>query len=113
MSLSESSDPFDSQFVVSNDDDTSATLSITGEVDVANSPELREALYSLIDRGVTNVIVDASGMDFIDSSGLGVLVGALKHIRDCSGDLVVRSLQPATRRVFEVTGLMKVFTIPD
>ena len=51
-----------------NDDDTTATLSITGEVDVANSPELREALYSLIDRGITNVIVDASGKEFIDSS---------------------------------------------
>ncbi len=113
MSLSESSDPFGTQFVVSARDDTSAILAITGEVDVANSPELREALYSLIDQGITNVIIDASSMDFIDSSGLGVLVGALKHIRDRSGDLIVRSLQPATRRVFEVTGLMKVLTIPD
>jgi anti-sigma B factor antagonist len=112
MSLSESSDP-GAELLVSAIDDTSAILSITGEVDVANSPELREALYSLIDQGITNVIVDASGMDFIDSSGLGVLVSALKHIRERSGDLIVRSLQPATTRVFEVTGLMKVFTIPD
>ncbi len=113
MSLSELFDPSGAEFLVSANDGTSATLSITGEVDVANSPELREALYALIDQGITNVSIDVAGMEFIDSSGLGVFVSALKRIRERSGDLILRSLQPATRRVFDVTGLTKVFTITD
>jgi anti-sigma B factor antagonist len=52
-------------------------------------------------------------MDFIDSSGLGVFVGALKRIRERSGDLELRGLQPSTRKVLEITGLTQVFTIAD
>lgn len=88
-------------------------LRVRGEVDVYTSPALRDELYRLIDGGATNVTLDLADMDFIDSSGLGVFVGALKRIRERDGDLRLRSLQPSTRKVLEITGLTQVFTISD
>ena len=88
-------------------------LRVRGEVDVYTSPALRDELYRLIDGGATHVALDLAEMDFIDSSGLGVFVGALKRIRERDGDLELRSLQPSTRKVLEITGLTQVFTISD
>lgn len=88
-------------------------LHIEGEVDVYTSPALRDELYRLIDAGAKRVVIDLADMDFIDSSGLGVFVGALKRIRERSGDLELRAMQPSTRKVLEITGLTQVFTISD
>ena len=90
-----------------------AVLRIEGEVDVYTSPALRDELYRLIEAGAKRVVVDLANMDFIDSSGLGVFVGALKRIRERSGDLELRAMQPSTRKVLEITGLTQVFTITD
>jgi anti-sigma B factor antagonist len=86
-------------------------LSVKGEVDVYTVPALRDALYRLIDGGASRITVDVAGMDFIDSSGLGVFVGALKRQREQAGELVLRGLQPAARKVFEITGLTQIFEI--
>lgn len=84
---------------------------VQGEIDVATSPTLREELYALIDGGVTELVVDLSGLGFIDSSGLGVLVAALKHIRERGGQLVLAGLAQPALRVFEITDLTALFTI--
>jgi anti-sigma B factor antagonist len=86
---------------------------VQGEIDVATSPALREELYALIDGGVSELVVDLSGLGFIDSSGLGVLVAALKHTRERGGELVLSGLQQPARRVFEITDLTALFTIED
>ncbi len=86
-------------------------LAIRGEVDVSTSAALRDELYGIVDGGARRVVVDCSEMDFIDSSGLGVLVGALKRVREKDGELVLKSLNPSARKVFEITGLTKLFTI--
>lgn len=86
-------------------------LAIRGEVDVSTSAALRDELYGIVDTGARRVVVDCSEMDFIDSSGLGVLVGALKRVREKDGEIVLRSLNPSARKVFEITGLTKLFTI--
>ncbi len=88
-------------------------LEVSGEIDVFTSPALREELYGLIDDGADTIVIDCSQMDFIDSSGLGVLVGALKRIRERGGDFELLGLNPSTRKVFEITGLTKLFTIKD
>lgn len=85
-------------------------LRIEGEVDLSNSAELRAALYEVIDRAIGQpVVVDLAGLEFIDSSGLGVLVAALKHARQGEGDVLIRNLGPPARRVFEITGLVDLF----
>jgi anti-sigma B factor antagonist len=93
------------------DDDDAVTLTVEGEVDVATAPALRDELYRLIDRGTKRIVVDLGGMDFIDSTGLGVFVGALKRSREGGGELELRSLKPAARKIFDITGLSSAFNI--
>ena len=89
-------------------------LRVRGEIDVATSPALRAEIGSLLDRGAQRVVLDLHEMTFIDSSGLGVLVGALKRLRELDReDLVLVGLQGPARRVFEITGLTQLFTISD
>ena len=57
--------------------------------------------------------MNLDGVDFLDSTGLGVLVGALKRVRSNDGDLYLVCTQPRIRKVFEVTGLTKVFSLFD
>ena len=81
-----------------------------GELDVATVPELKTALADLIDRHPGAPIwVDMADVTFIDSSGLGVLVGALKRARQREGSVVVRNLSGAPHKVFEITGLLEIF----
>jgi anti-sigma B factor antagonist len=84
-------------------------IAVRGEIDVATSPTLRDELYTVIDGGSTALVVDLSGLGFIDSSGLGVLVGSLKHMRERDGQLVIAGLEQPARRVFEITGLTELF----
>jgi anti-sigma B factor antagonist len=93
------------------DDGDAVTMAVEGEVDVATAPALRDELYRLIDRGTKRIVVDLGGMDFIDSTGLGVFVGALKRSREGGGELELRSLKPAARKIFDITGLSSAFNI--
>ena len=90
-----------------------AVLAVSGEVDVATVPRLREQLHGLVAQGSNKIIVNLDGVDFLDSTGLGVLVGALKRVRSNDGDLYLVCTQPRIRKVFEVTGLTKVFSLFD
>jgi anti-sigma B factor antagonist len=85
-------------------------LRLTGDLDSISAPRLRAVLGELIG---TDVVVDLSGLEFIDSSGLGVLVGALKRF-DASGHrLRLRAPTSAIRRVFSITGLDQAFIVED
>jgi anti-sigma B factor antagonist len=95
-------------------DGTSVVLAVRGEVDVATCPQLRSALLDVIERGASSVVIDLREVPFVDSSGLGVVVGAVKRLveRDTAANegvpevpLSVVGLQPSVRRVFELTGL--------
>ena len=88
-----------------------SVLAVSGEVDVATVPKMREQLHGLVARGDKRIVVDLDAVDFLDSTGLGVLVGALKRVRSSGGDLQLVCTQPRIRKVFEVTGLTKVFAI--
>jgi anti-sigma B factor antagonist len=81
-----------------------------GELDVATSPRLREALIEAI-RDNPNVVVDLTRTTFIDSTGLGVLVGALRRVNDADGSLRLVCTNRGILRVFEITGLVDVFGI--
>ena len=90
-----------------------AVLSVRGEVDVYTAPRLRERLIELVSQGSHQVVVDLEGVDFLDSTGLGVLVGGLKRLRSHDGDMILVCSQPRILKVFEITGLTKVFSIHD
>src|ERR1700694_5090410 len=86
-------------------------LSVKGEVDVYTAPRLREKLVELVSEGHRQIVADLEGVDFLDSTGLGVLVGGLKRLRSHEGDLTLVCTQPRILKVFEITGLTSVFTI--
>jgi anti-sigma B factor antagonist len=82
---------------------------VTGEVDVYTSPSLKSALMAAAEEDCPTVIADMSGVDFIDSSGLGVLVGALRRAREAGGDLRVVCDKENIVKIFRITGLDRVF----
>ena len=86
-------------------------LSASGELDVNTAPELREHLSRLINGGARQITVDLAEVSFVDSTALSVLVSALKRLRQADGDLALASPNPSVRRVFEITGLTRLFTV--
>jgi anti-sigma B factor antagonist len=88
-----------------------SVLAVHGEVDVYTAPRFRERLISLVSEGKHRIVVDLEGVDFLDSTGLGVLVGGLKRVRTHDGDLTLVCTKSRILKVFEITGLTKVFTI--
>ena len=88
-----------------------AVLQITGEVDVYTAPLLREQVIQLVDSGVRHVIADMRGVDFLDSTGLGALVGSLKRLRTHNGSFKVVASGGRTLRIFQITGLTRAFAL--
>jgi anti-sigma B factor antagonist len=90
---------------------TPPVIAVSGEIDVATAPQLRECLHHVIARGESTVVLDLLGVTFLDSTALGVLVGALKRCRELGGDLHLVVADPRIMKIFEITGLTNVFTI--
>ena len=88
-------------------------LEVGGEVDVYTAPRLRERLVELVDSGARDVVVDLAGVEFLDSTGLGVLVGGLKKVRAHDGSLQLVCSQERLLKIFRITGLAKVFVIHE
>jgi anti-sigma B factor antagonist len=88
-------------------------IAVSGEIDVYSAPRLREALISLVDAGNYTLIVDMEGVEFLDSTGLGVLVGGLKRVRAHDGGIDLVCTQGRILRIFRITGLSRVFNIYD
>ena len=91
--------------------DGAALVRLTGDLDCYTSPRLRSALLTLVGDGVRQVTLDMAGSKFIDSTGLSVLVGGLKRLREQGGSLVLREPSPEILRIFEITGLHAVFNV--
>ncbi len=88
-------------------------VAVGGEIDVYTAPRLREALIDLVDAGTYHIVVDVEKVEFLDSTGLGVLVGGLKRVRAHNGSLQVVCTQERLLKIFRITGLTKVFSIHD
>ena len=88
-----------------------AIVQVTGDLDCYTAPQLRAALLELVAEGSNEVVLDVSKSSFIDSTGLGVLVGGLRRFRQEGGDMVLRSPTSTTITLLEVTGVIKLFEI--
>ena len=86
-------------------------VSVTGEIDLFTAPEFKQRVSAPIDEGRTHVIVDLTDTTFIDSSSLGVLIGAHRRLRRLEGSLVIVCSNDAIVKTFRITGLDGVFTI--
>ncbi len=88
-----------------------SVMQVVGEIDVATAPRLREQLIKLVNEERFRIVVDLEEVDFIDSTGLGVLIGARKRVRTHDGDVKLVCTEPRIVKVFEITGLDQVFQI--
>ena len=86
-------------------------ISLAGEVDLYTAPEFKQQILEVIAQGASNVIVDFSNTTFIDSTTLGVLVGGVKRLRTNDGQLTLVCSDRNITKIFEITGLDRVFTI--
>ena len=86
-------------------------IAVGGEIDVYTAPKLRDGLVELINAGHYHLVIDLEGVDFLDSTGLGVLVGGLKKVRAHDGSMRLICNQERLLKIFRITGLAKVFAI--
>jgi len=86
-------------------------ISLAGEVDLYTAPEFKQQLLDVIAQGGKDVIVDFTNTTFIDSTTLGVLVGGVKRLRTNDGQLSLVCNDRNITKIFEITGLDRVFTI--
>ena len=91
--------------------DGSYVISLAGEVDLYTAPEFKQQLLDVISQGGKNVVVDFTNTTFIDSTTLGVLVGGVKRLRTNDGQLSLVCSDRNITKIFEITGLDRVFTI--
>jgi anti-sigma B factor antagonist len=88
-------------------------VDVEGEIDVYTAPRLRELLIELVNNGFYQLVVNMEKVEFLDSTGLGVLVGGLKRVRAHDGSLNLVCTQERILKIFRITGLTKVFGIHD
>ena len=93
--------------------DGKTVVAVGGEIDVYTAPKLRDKISELVGNGVYEIVVDLSAVEFLDSTGLGVLVGGLKKVRAHDGSLALVCNQDRLLKIFRITGLAKVFVIHD
>lgn len=86
-------------------------IEVGGEIDVYTAPRLRDKITELVSDGSYDLVVDMERVDFLDSTGLGVLVGGLKKVRAHNGSMRLICNQERLLKIFRITGLAKVFAI--
>jgi anti-sigma B factor antagonist len=88
-------------------------VTVRGEVDLASSAQLRDCLAEITEKVSPRLVVDLEGVGFIDSTGIGVLVGGIKRARGQGGELALVCTQRRILKVLEITGLTRVFPVYD
>lgn len=94
-------------------DDGVGVVRLTGEVDMYTAPQLKESMLGLIDGGAAKVVIDLSGVTFIDSTALGVLIGGVRRLHAAGGAMALVVATRPVGRVLSITGLDRVFAIHD
>ena len=92
-------------------DDEVAAVAVTGYVDFDAAPALKHSLVDCIEAGRSQLVVDLAEAGFIDSTAIGVLVGALKRLQESGGSLVVVCANENVQSIFELVGLDEVITL--
>ena len=88
-------------------------VDLNGEIAVYTSPKVKDAIGDLIDKGHYNLVINLEKVRYIDSTGLGVLIGGLKRVREHGGTVNLVCTNPQIKKIFDITGLVKIFGIYD
>ena len=93
------------------EDDHTAIVALTGEMDVFSTPQAKDVMLHLLEKGYHNLVVNLQHAEYLDSTALGMLVGTLKRVREQGGDLRLVAPSARIRRLLEITRLNLVFPI--
>lgn len=91
--------------------DDTTRVSVSGEVDIYTAQQFKEKLYSIVDNSGKDLVIDCSGLNYIDSTGLGIFVGALKKTKLAGKNIHLENIKDNIRKLFVITGLDKLFII--
>lgn len=84
-------------------------VSVDGELDVSTADQFKEYLHKLIDKDIRNIRFDLENLQYIDSTGLGVMIGILKRIKVENKEIYIKSPKDNVNKIFSITGLDKIF----
>jgi len=93
--------------------DNAVMVFLSGEVDIYNSQKLKEKLYKIIDDNKKDLKIDCTELNYIDSTGLGIFVGALKKVKQSDKKIYICKLKENIKKLFVITGLDKLFIIEE
>lgn len=86
-------------------------VELEGEVDVYTAGQLKEVFMGIIEEKKENIKIDAGKLEYIDSTGLGILIGALKRLKQEEKDIIISNIRPNIKKLLNITGLDKIFII--
>jgi len=92
-------------------DECMAVCCVSGELDAYTAPELRDALDELIEQAKCWIIADLTELTYLDSTGLGILVGTAKKCRQAGGDLAVACARRNLLRIFQISGTQEILNV--
>ncbi|MGO1369408.1 MAG: STAS domain-containing protein [Senegalia sp. (in: firmicutes)] len=94
-----------------NDEKKTWILKPKGEIDIYTAPKFKEILLEVIESKESDIIIDGEDLEYIDSTGLGVLISGLKKLKETDKNIIIINLRPNIVKLFEITGLNKVFVV--
>jgi anti-sigma B factor antagonist len=102
-----------SEFAITEQTSTGShrVIAARGEIDLYTAPDLKQVLTTAIDEGERRIVIDLTDVSFLDSTALGVLIGAVKRLRTRGGALAIVNVDSSIAKTFEITGLDQIFTI--
>lgn len=111
--MPDASDPITFDFALSEErlENGAHVVAVSGEVDIFTAPDLKRTIARAIEGGARLLVVDLTHTRFLDSTALGVLIGAVKRLRPLDGRLAIVNTEPSTAKTFQITGLDRIFTI--
>ncbi len=86
-------------------------MKLKGEIDIYTAAEFKEQINAVIDEETGDIHIDCSQLNYMDSTGLGVLIGALRRLKEQDRNIYLKNLQPNVYKLFHITGLDKIFIL--
>jgi anti-sigma B factor antagonist len=93
--------------------ETTGLVELLGEVDLYSTPQAKQAMQEVLEGGVTHLLIDLSGTEYLDSTAMGALVGVMKRVSEAGGWIRLIAPKPRIRRLFEITRLDQILPIFD
>lgn len=94
-----------------NEEENVWNIELSGEVDIYTAGQLKEAFIKIIEERKENIKINAGMLEYIDSTGLGVLIGALKRLKQENKHIIIFNIKPSIKKLLNITGLDKIFVI--